>query len=79
MLICKKCCSEHLFVINSRRDKETKEYVYRRRECANCGFRFSTIEVDYEAYCKFVEVDKKYNNLVELLKNLTTKEMGDEK
>lgn len=48
-MICPKCKSNQVSVINSRR---CNEGVNRRRSCLACGFRFTTLEIsikDYEA------------------------------
>ena len=42
-------CGGSTFVLHSRTDGET---VTRRRECRECGFRFSTIETDADLYAR---------------------------
>jgi len=42
-MICPKCKSESLRVIE-KRDIENEPAIRRRRECADCGFRFTTYE-----------------------------------
>ncbi len=42
-MICPKCKSESLRVIE-KRDMDNEPAIRRRRECADCGFRFTTYE-----------------------------------
>lgn len=42
-MICPKCKSENLRVVE-KRDVENEPAIRRRRECADCGFRFTTYE-----------------------------------
>lgn len=49
MLLCPKCKSEDLYVVDSRNQKGC-DYLYRRRECAICGHRFTTVEIDNDTY-----------------------------
>lgn len=42
-MICPKCKSENLRVVE-KRDIETEPAIRRRRECADCAFRFTTYE-----------------------------------
>ena len=45
-------CNEHAHVIDTReKNDETREFIYRRRECTECKRRFSTKEYlsTYEA------------------------------
>lgn len=42
-MICPKCKSENLRVLE-KRDIENEPTIRRRRECADCGFRFTTYE-----------------------------------
>jgi len=42
-MVCPKCKSENLRVVE-KRDAETEPVIRRRRECADCGFRFTTYE-----------------------------------
>ena len=51
VIICKKCHLDQSQIINSRK---VKGIVLRRRECGNCGFRWTTAEVNYW-YLKMLE------------------------
>ncbi len=42
-MICPKCKSENLRVVE-KRDVENEPVIRRRRECADCNFRFTTYE-----------------------------------
>lgn len=42
-------CGGSTSVLSSRTDGET---VTRRRECKDCGFRFSTVEFDADLYAR---------------------------
>jgi transcriptional repressor NrdR len=42
-MICPKCTSENLRVVE-KRDIENEPAIRRRRECAECNFRFTTYE-----------------------------------
>lgn len=44
-MICPKCKSDQLHCVDSR---PAPESVRRRRECLECGHRFSTIEIPEE-------------------------------
>lgn len=44
-MICPKCKSDQLHCVDSR---PAPDSVRRRRECPNCGHRFSTIEIQEE-------------------------------
>ena len=44
---CPECKSKALIVVDSRPKTDT---IYRRRECCDCGFRFSTNEIGEEEY-----------------------------
>ena len=48
MLKCPKCGSENGHVVDSRPSENNT--ARRRRECNNCGFRFSTIEITIQEY-----------------------------
>lgn len=43
MMICQKCKKAATKVINSR--KRADGHIYRRRECVECGARFTTVEL----------------------------------
>lgn len=58
-MTCPKCF-EKTKVIDSRPDDD---YVERRRECLECGYRFSTIEIDRDLYERTVKQnDKRQRN-----------------
>lgn len=40
-------CGEKTRVVDSRSQEDSK---YRRRECVECGHRFSTVEIDADYY-----------------------------
>lgn len=48
-------CNGKTKVIDSRYDDDSTK---RRRECAECGYRFSTIEVDSDLYDRMVKNDR---------------------
>jgi len=62
-MICPKCNSENLRVVE-KRDMETEPAIRRRRECADCTFRFTTyerLEVPTLTICKRDEHREVYN------------------
>lgn len=48
-------CNGKTKVIDSRHEDDSTR---RRRECAECGYRFSTIEVDSDLYQRMVKNDR---------------------
>lgn len=46
-MICPKCKRDQLSVIDSRRSDRS---IRRRRKCAACGNRLSTVEIQTEEY-----------------------------
>lgn len=52
MLKCPICNSENGHVLESRTGKNNT--AQRRRECFNCGFRFTTIEMTVDEYRRAV-------------------------
>ena len=48
-MLCLKCQSNNVFVVDSRQREECRK---RRYECADCGERFNTLEC-YEAHALF--------------------------
>lgn len=51
-------CNQKTKVIDSKTDEDSTE---RRRECAVCGYRFTTVEIDKDLYERMVKQnDKKY-------------------
>ena len=46
-MVCPKCRSENVLIINSRPRGDT---VRRRRECENCSERWTTLEISMEEY-----------------------------
>lgn len=51
---CPKCQSDQLKVADSR---PTDHGVRRRRECLDCGHRFSTMETEEQFHCQQRETD----------------------
>lgn len=54
-MTCPKC-NEKTRVIDSTTDEDS---TIRRRECVECGFRFSTIEIDKDLYERLVKHNDK--------------------
>ena len=54
-MTCPKC-NEKTKVIDSHTDEDSTE---RRRECTNCGYRFSTVEIDRDLYERVTRHDDK--------------------
>jgi len=54
-MTCPKCYAKTK-VIDSRTDEDSTE---RRRECLECGYRFSTIEIDKDLYERTVKQNDK--------------------
>lgn len=44
---CPKCGSCNMYIVDSRSDDTT---VRRRRECSDCGHRYSTLEITETEY-----------------------------
>lgn len=65
MLTCPKCNCKYTNIVDSRstgRDTMMNGYNRRRRECEECGERFTTYEItknDYEAYLEFQKILRK--------------------
>ena len=53
---CRRCGYEKSRVFDSRNDNDL---LKRRRECLNCGFRWSTVEIEEFAYEDLVSKDEK--------------------
>lgn len=49
-------CGGQLIVIDSR---PTEDSIHRRRKCVECGYRFSTIEVDADLYASEMDAVKR--------------------
>lgn len=62
MLLCPKCQGQHLSVVDSRNRKDN-EYVYRRRKCKDCGYRFPTVEIVDEQYADFQKLQQTQNQV----------------
>lgn len=43
---CPKCGSDNVYVVDSRRDDG--KLIKRKRSCADCGYRFNSVEVAVE-------------------------------
>ena len=56
-MLCKQCGSFESKVIDSR-PSENGRQIRRRRECEQCGYRFSTIEVNIERPLIVIKRDK---------------------
>lgn len=70
MLLCPKCQSRHLSVIDSRKQEDT-EYLFRRRQCEDCGHRFSTAEIPKEQYDAYREMEQEQNKVYRWEKTIT--------
>lgn len=46
-MLCPKCKSYQVFVVDSRPKDET---TWRRRACESCGYRFNTMELEETEY-----------------------------
>ena len=49
-MLCPACKSDQVSVVDSRPRYRT---TWRRRSCANCGYRFNTCELEEEQYKAF--------------------------
>lgn len=54
-MTCPKCYGKTR-IIDSRTDDDSTE---RRRKCVECGYRFSTIEIDRDLYERMVKQNDK--------------------
>lgn len=54
-MVCPKCGSDQLTVIDTRRKNGT---VWRRRGCISCGNRFNTLEVEENRLKKLEEAEE---------------------
>ncbi len=52
-MICPRCKSDQVIVVDSRPRAET---TWRRRECYACKNRFNTCEIEEEAYKAFTKI-----------------------
>lgn len=52
-MLCPKCKSEQVFVVDTRNIGDT---TWRRRKCESCGNRWNTKEIDQELYEAFMTV-----------------------
>ena len=76
--ICESCESPNTTVIDSRKNyipKNNVEYIRRRRECNDCGVRFTTSEFRTSEINKFVEsvetLDRIFGSLIAHFQNRT--------
>lgn len=53
--VCKKCGSNNVFVVNSRYREKTQT-IYRNRACADCGFRFPSMELTLDEYNELLRI-----------------------
>lgn len=63
---CPKCNSNQVYVTDSRRKEGT---VHRRRECQDCGHRYTTVEVDVGEYKSLKEKAKMLRWMMNNLKD----------
>lgn len=47
--LCRKCGSENLYVMDSRKDGGR---IRRRKKCSDCGHRFTTYEINASEFFK---------------------------
>ena len=59
-MICPKCKSPNLIVIDSR---PLKDEVRRRRECADCKYRFTTYEITEVKKARYELVQTAYRDM----------------
>lgn len=65
MLTCDICGSLNFKTVDSRNEFAGKTYLKRRRECIDCGCRFTTVEINKEEYMKLKEKAKKVDEIAE--------------
>lgn len=65
---CPVCNGQYVMTTDSRLHKN--EYRRRRKECMNCGYRYSTIEVNYDCIYKIDELVDKYEDIRKALERL---------
>ncbi len=65
-MICTNCQSQSSKVLESR---QQYRYQRRRRECVNCGNRFTTIEVPYDDFLGLKHTEKRFGELRSLLED----------
>ena len=66
-------CGEETEVVDSRKSHNT---IRRRRECLNCGLRFTTYEVldyDYQDLKKLLECSKELHSIIKRNKDLLSR------
>ena len=72
-MVCPKCKNAHPNVIDSRQESHL---VNRRRWCADCGYRFSTVEISKDDYKQVLKLKEDMQRLETVLrefnKGLTT-------
>ena len=54
-MVCPKCGSDQLTVVDTRRKNGT---VWRRRGCISCGNRFNTVEIGEERMKELKKAEK---------------------
>ena len=54
-MVCPKCGSDQLTVVDTRRKEGT---VWRRRGCISCGNRFNTVEIGEERMKSLKKAEK---------------------
>lgn len=76
-MTCEKCGGTNLYVVDSRPNHNGIGYK-RRRECRDCGERFTTYEVTPEEYQMVVKSKKILKKVKEMLDIYNKKEKVDE-
>ena len=54
--VCPNCNEREIYIIDTSKNK--LGHRYRRKECRNCGERFSTYEIPFEYYEKYFNTDQ---------------------
>lgn len=69
-MVCPKCNSNNVMTIDSRRHEQTTR---RRKLCADCGERWSTLEVSMEEYKSLMKIKSSLYGTIETLKSEVSK------
>lgn len=63
---CPSCNSQNTRVMYTRRNVDDSK-VYRRHECNECGYIFSTAEIYHDEYNKAKDNQRKLDSIAEFL------------
>ena len=67
---CPKCNNAHTGVVDSRNESNL---VNRRRWCADCGHRFSTVEISKDEYKVILKLKEDMQQLEAVLREFNAK------